>query len=125
MRIRIAGHHGGRQREEGRRRETGSAARTNGRADSARLRIAQIDRGRAQRAMDSAPEREGKRRREKVVSVSVSASESLEARREARANSMGASWRFADGARVGERQRASMIAQKRRVSASWSRRSGG
>lgn len=84
MRIRIAGRHGGRQREEGRRRETGSAARINGRADSARLRIAQIDGGRAQQAMDSAPEREGKRREEKVVSVSVSASESLEERREAR-----------------------------------------
>lgn len=112
MRIRIAGRHGGRLREEGRRRGTGSAARINGRADSARLRIAQIDGGRAQRAMDSAPEREGKRREEKVVSVS--ASESLEARREARANAMGASWRFADGVRVGERQRASMIAQKTR-----------
>lgn len=84
MRIRIAGRHGGRQREGGRRRETGSAARINGRADSARLRIAQIDGGRAQQAMDSAPEREGKRREEKVVSVSVSASESLEERREAR-----------------------------------------
>lgn len=99
MRIRIAGRHGGRQRVEGRRRETGSAARFNGRADSARRRIAQMDVGRAQRAMDSAPEREGKRREEKVVSVS--ASESLAARREARANAMEKSWRFADGARVG------------------------
>lgn len=49
VRIRIAGRHGGRQRVDGRWRETRSAARINGRAESARRRIAQMDGGRNER----------------------------------------------------------------------------
>lgn len=117
MRVRVAGRHGGRQREEGRWREAGSAARINGRADSARPRIAQADGGRAQRAMASAP------REREVVGVSDSDSESLGA-----SECNGAKAR--EIAKVGEeRQRASVMSQKKKPPRSssirWPRRSGG